>query len=697
MSAQLNELSRRRWEDYGFDPDDAEARYNLRDVTKGEAEALGFANASDGILIAYPDRKDDRIRWRPTGFGAQTVGAKYGQRAHTLPALYYPPTLSAGWRENSSLPILITEGEFKAMVVDTIVNQGRLTSVVPCAVGGVFSWQSSKNGIDLIADLAGISWMGRTVYFAFDMDQNTNPMVSLALSRFVNKLGEHGAIPRVLQWPAPQGKGIDDYLCSNPMGYDSWLDMLSKAQFPAHIVSVMEMNDRFAYCEVQQQVYDIQNATYIAPRSFSSDFFTRSVRIQTGVRNGAPVLKDIPIGEYWMKSPLRSTCVNIRFVPGQPRVTSSDGGTYINTWPGWGQGLRGKPLVPVKGDVEPFMEFLRATFSNEDPAHVDYLLKRIAWMFKQPERKHPTWIYLMGRPLQGKSTLLKIISQIMGVRYVANVDESIVRGQFAEWRAEKLMVTFDDSSISDPRVVRQLLKRLTTEENSQVNLKYVKAQTAENYFTFVFVTNGVEALLDHDDRRALVLEADCPWDYAKGEWERFDKWRSDPKNLQALLHYFLETPIPETFYNAVPPKTRARELIVEVGESNWDETINYFSMSKGNIHWPVVDDKHRSWKPTVFTIDMIRHIHALRNGTDDKMKATAATITGKLVRYGARRCSPEGHTDSRGRVSILGQQVAFWTWDYTWLRASREALSEEFFKLRKSFPELFPSASKGKY
>ena len=142
----------------------------------------------------------------------------------------------------------------------------------------------------------------------------------------------------------------------------------------------------------------------------------------------------------------------------------------------------------------------------------------------------------MGRPLQGKSSLIKIIASLVGDKYTANVDESIVKGQFAEWRNDKLLVTFDDSSVTDTRVIKQLLKRLTTEQHSQVNLKYVKAQTLESYFSFVFATNSVDALLDHDDRRALVLEADCHWDFAKGEWREFDNWRTSRAGLQALLH-----------------------------------------------------------------------------------------------------------------------------------------------------------------
>ena len=696
---ERNELCVARWRDYGFDEESWE-KYNLRDVSAEVAGNLGFSNPADGIYIPYPRDKDSRIRWHRTGFAVQTVAGKYGQRSNTLPALYYPPTLPSAWQARTDIPILITEGEFKAMVVDHLVNgEGGTHRVFPVAVSGVFNWQSKRHGIEVIDDVKEIKWLGRTVLLAFDMDQNTNSMVSLALQRLVNKLGEFGAQCRVLQWPVEEGKGIDDYLAPKALPKDAWLELVEGAQFSSHVMSVIEMNERFTYCEVQQQVFDSQNNTYVPPRSFCSDFFTRKVKIQTGVKNGQAIMKEFPIGQYWLQSPLRASAVETCFHPGQKRLINNEGTVYLNTWGGWGVGLRSKALDPVKGNVQPFYDFLYATFAGEARSHVDYLVKRLAWMFQQPTQKHPTWIYLMGRPLQGKSSLIKIIASLVGDKYTANVDESIVKGQFAEWRNDKLLVTFDDSSVTDTRVIKQLLKRLTTEQHSQVNLKYVKAQTLESYFSFVFATNSVDALLDHDDRRALVLEADCHWDFAKGEWKEFDNWRTSRAGLQALLHHLMyEVKIDSEFYSEVPPKTIARELVVEVGESTWDDLVNYLATESTTVTWPrPASGLIMKWKPTVFTVDMLRNIFLLRNGETEKFKITSATLVGKLVRYGAKRCTPTGMTDVRRRLLVDGEQVSFWTWDYTWTKSTKEELVAEYHRLKKEAPELFPSSVKSKF
>jgi len=692
-----NPLSAERWVDYGFDPETLET-YGIRDISAAEAVEIGFSNAHDGIYITYPRDSDSRIRWHLTGFSAAASAGKYGQRPNTLPAMYYPPTLGSGWQSNTSLPIVITEGEFKAIAVDMLVNTIN-PLVAPVSVGGVFSWQSNKMGIDLIEDFKAVAWVGRTVYLAFDMDQNTNAMVALALSRLTNKLCELGALVMVVQWPAEGGKGIDDYLTKQALPRDTWVGLAAEAQFANHVARVLELNTRFTYCEVQQQIYDSQNMTYIAPKSFCSDFFTQKIKVQTGVKNGVATLKDMPVGMYWLQSPCRVTVVEPVFMPGKPRLIESSGRRYLNTWMGWGQGLRAKGLEPVKGDVSLFYKFLEATFGGESQEHVKYLVKRLAWIFQQPTKKHPTWLYFLGKPLQGKSTLINIISELVGTKYTANVDEDIVRGQFAEWRSDKMLVTFDDSSIKDPRIIRQLLKRLTTETNSQVNLKYVKAQTTESYFSFMFATNSVDALLDHDDRRALVLEAECKWSFEAGEWAAFDAWRVTRVGMQALLHHLMyEVKIEAAFYNEVPPKTHARELVIEVGESNWDDLINYFAMAKSHVQWPKpASGEMREWRPTVFTVDMLRSVFLLRNGESERFKANAATLVGKLVRYGARRCTCEESSDTRGRLLLDREQVTLWTWDLLWMHRSRGDYLVEYRHLQKTLPELFPGTVKAKF
>jgi len=699
---EKNTLTIKRWEDYGFELEALEM-YRLYDISAIEAEERGFSKVSDGIYITYPREEDSRIRYYRTGFQAQADLGKYGQRKATPPALYYPPSMASNqeWKKNHTMPMVLTEGEFKAIVIDMVANSISGMKIAPCAVGGVSSWRSAKLGWDLLPELEEIKWAGRQVFLAFDMDQGTNPQVSLALSKLFNKLSTKGARCSMLMWDPTEGKGIDDYLVDKPLPYEAWQELLTKAQLPIHIMTVLKMNQRFVYVEREQKIFDIQNNAWIQVRSFNTEFFTERFKVQTGVKmtaSGAQaVMTQFSNGSYWLQCPLRNSVAGMQFVPGAESIVEQDsvysdvGIKYLNTWRGWGSGPDSRPLKPSAGDVKPFYDFIHATFGHENPAHAEYLIKRLAWIFQQPTVKHPTWIYLIGAPLQGKSSLIKLISALIGSAYVSNIDETAMKSNFSEWRAEKLLITLDDTAVKDRQSVQQLLKRLTTEENSQINKKYQSEYTAPNYSSFFFAANGIDALLEHDDRRALVLEAMCPWDFSKGEWKAFDMWRTSREGQAALLHHFLyEVKLDSEFYNEKPPHTNARSLVIESGESSWDSFLYNLATLMGPLTWrSPASGELRKWEMTVVSMDMLRALYDLTAGkVTDKFQIKNGSLTAKLTRYGARKAVPINATDGRGRLLIGHQQVTLWTWDKKWVNRPRDAYIDEYFDILKHFPEL---------
>jgi hypothetical protein len=698
-----NPLTMKRWDEYNFNAETL-SRYGLHDITAEEAESRGFSKPVKGIYIQYPVDADSRIRYYHSGFLAQTDAARYGQRKNTMPAVYFPPHLNDKWIVDTDIPIFITEGEFKAIVVDQIANANSL-SIVPLALGGVFNWQSKKLGVDLIPGLAVVKWLRRRVYIGFDADLSTNPLVSLAFTRLVDKLSGLGAECLVLSWPLEKGKGIDDYLCSALLRLAAWKELLAAAQKPGHIAQVLELNTRFTYVEREQQVWDRQNNCYVSIRSFNTEYLTDRIKVQVGAKNingsTVPSFKDFTIGAYWLQSPARSSVSGVTFLPGGDTMVSREAEygsfqqRFLNTWKGWGYDLHGRFLRPAKGDVTPFYNFLNATFTHEDPKHCDYLVKRLAWIFQQPAVKHPTWIYLIGAPYQGKSALIRLIAGLVGQVYVSNVDESALRGAFAEWRAEKLLVTLDDAAVTDRKIVRELLKRLTTEEHSQVNKKYQREYTAQNFITFFFASNGVDPLLDHDDRRALVLKAECKWDYGKGEWAEYDAWRATREGQSALLHHLMyEVKLDAAFLRETPPKTHAREMVVESGASAWDEFIYNFTTTR-NIRWMhPLEGTARDWLPTVFTMDMLRALYNIHSYGQDRNEIKNGALSAKLVRYGVHKITAHDGLDPRGRIFIDGQQLTLWCRNKEWLTASRDAIKLEYVRLQHQYPELFARKNK---
>ena len=697
-----NVLSLRRLQEYGLFPEDElseiAATYRLKDITADEAAKLGFTNTADGIYIGYPNDKDSRIRYNRTGFQAQQDLGKYGQRPNTPPALYYPPTIKESHLADKEIPLLIIEGEFKALVTDYVMNNElQKPDLIPLAIGGVWSWRSAKSGVEVIPDLDVVS-AKRRVYIAFDMDNPVKPQVQKALQRLVDKLLERGAECRVLSWPSTDGKGLDDYLANKPGPRDALLNLLLNAQTPGHVQQVIKMNSTYVYDKVQDMVWDFNTMAYIKPQTFKAHYFTDVVHIPV-TKNGKTTTKPTGLGDYWLASPARAWCEGKTFHPGAERLVATlpDSSTKkLNTWTAWGAGSDLCKLQPIKGDVEPFIDYMRQTFSGNklSPGQpevdvVEYLIKRLAWIFQHPTIKHPTWIYLIGKPMQGKSKLINIITRLVGNTYTSHIDESALSSSFSEWRAEKLLIAFDDVAIMERGRIKQVLKRMTTEQTSRVNRKYEREYTAYSYETFFFATNSLDPLLDHDDRRAIVLEAKCPW--TKEEWAPFDKWSGTPTSYNALLHYFMyEVKLDESFLTARPPITMLRELVTESAESGWDELLNGLASPMG-VQWQAPACKTvRKFKPTIVTPEMLRALYAILQGPQDsKTEIKNATLTTKLQRFGASRLHPADSGDARSRVFFMGKQTTCWAWSAEYAGLTQAEMFKELNAVHKEYPELF--------
>ena len=66
----------------------------------------------------------------------------------------------------------------------------------------------------IIPDLDRILWKGRKVIIAFDSDIEDNSSVQAARHRLTSVLIQRGATVGCLEWPAAEGKGVDDRLAA---------------------------------------------------------------------------------------------------------------------------------------------------------------------------------------------------------------------------------------------------------------------------------------------------------------------------------------------------------------------------------------------------------------------------------------------------------------------------------------------------
>ena len=141
-----------------------------------------------------------------------------------------------------TLPIVITEGEFKTLALWRAANHGAPSRprFLPLGVSGVYNWRGTigktvgpdGSRMDVkgaIPDLDWIVWAGRRVVIAYDADAVTKELVRIARSALAAHLRGRGALVGFLEWDIAKGKGIDDHLAA--VGPDMVLDEIAHVDF----------------------------------------------------------------------------------------------------------------------------------------------------------------------------------------------------------------------------------------------------------------------------------------------------------------------------------------------------------------------------------------------------------------------------------------------------------------------------------
>ncbi len=156
--------------------------------------------------------------------------------------LYLVPGMPEEILRDISLPLVMTEGEFKTLALWRLANHRSPAQprFLPIGLSGVYNWRGTigkttgPNGgrLDVkgpLPDLEWIAWNGRRVVIAYDADAITKEMVRMARSELASHLRSRGAIVGFLEWDPNRGKGIDDHLAM--VGPEMVLEEIARVDF----------------------------------------------------------------------------------------------------------------------------------------------------------------------------------------------------------------------------------------------------------------------------------------------------------------------------------------------------------------------------------------------------------------------------------------------------------------------------------
>ena len=236
FGGDLNESDFQRLEARWIRPEDAQVA-GLRRVNSIDGREMFGRKSGNLAGIILPNIKpgdqhvrEYRIRLDKPELEYQIDGSVHETRRYLQPSgrpnlAYFPPRLPIGLLDDPEVPVIITEGEFKALALWRLAQYASESArFLPISLAGVWNFRGvtgKRTGPDgtrddvkgIIPDIELlVRWKGRRLIIAYDADCASNPKVLAARSQLAWALIDRGAIVAFLEWDIEEGKGIDDRL-----------------------------------------------------------------------------------------------------------------------------------------------------------------------------------------------------------------------------------------------------------------------------------------------------------------------------------------------------------------------------------------------------------------------------------------------------------------------------------------------------
>ncbi|WP_017517056.1 bifunctional DNA primase/polymerase [Pseudomonas nitroreducens] len=313
------------------------------------------------------------------------------------------------------------------------------------------------------------------------------------------------------------------------------------AKFAADPDEEMSPVERYVYLDGSQDIWD---------RKLCERLPANAVKLALGERFKA-----------WLNSSQRRVIPadNLVFDP----LMRVDPSTHINTF-------EGLPLKPVDAPEKcRTLRWLLSFLCNEVEEETDWLTKWLALPLQRLGTKMDTAL-LLHSTMEGSGKSL-LLSDVMGMiygSYAATVGQAQLESSWTVWQSEKLYGVFEEVVSRDQRYNQQgKIKHLITGKTVRMESKFVNGWEEANYLNAVFLSNEILPWpLGENDRRMMVL---WPRETLPAEKQRAITHELANDGPAALLHYLLSYDLGDFNQRTRPPKTLARQRIVELSMASW--------------------------------------------------------------------------------------------------------------------------------
>lgn len=170
-------------------------------------------------------------------------------------------------------------------------------------------------------------------------------------------------------------------------------------------------------------------------------------------------------------------------------LTDDKDGNLVNTYVKRGCGSRA-------GNVDMFIKLMDVLFEYEEDKQL--MLKIMKWTVEHagdPDKRLMFAPFITGIEGNGKSTIVGIMSQIIGERYMISPDASTLKGAFSGFLENALLVNINESEEAKNSSLAEKLKPWITEKYLTIQPKGKEAFKVLNTSTFIITTNNPNALM----------------------------------------------------------------------------------------------------------------------------------------------------------------------------------------------------------
>lgn len=230
-------------------------------------------------------------------------------------------------------------------------------------------------------------------------------------------------------------------------------------------------------------------------------------------------------------------------------------------------------IRPKAGDPGPFLEFLEYMFPNEDERR--NVMRWCATLIAKPEQRMEFALLLVSEAQGiGKTTLgSQILAKLVGDHNVGYPSEkTIVNSDFTDWIALRRLIVVNEIYSGHSWKAYNTLKEYITDESVNVNVKYQRPYTIDNWAHIIAMSNSMRALrMEQDDRRWFYPEVtEVRWPREK--FVALHNWLQSG-GLQIIAHWAAEFGDYVGRGERAPMTKRKQEMIRSSRSEAQDEVV----------------------------------------------------------------------------------------------------------------------------